>query len=79
MIPTIQLNYAGAPMLAQPVNWALFKITSEQPWQPVSAVGIEAVAGKQAEDYVNEQFKLIDSLRGNIEKPQKIFNELLRI
>jgi alanyl-tRNA synthetase len=69
--PDYSVELCGGTHVGATGELGLFKITGET----AVAAGvrrIEAVAGKQAEDFMNEQFSLIHSVRGSLKNPKDL-------
>jgi alanyl-tRNA synthetase len=66
--PTYSIELCGGTHVGATGDIGFFKIKSEA----AVAAGvrrIEAVCGKLADDYVNEEFKMINSIRGSLKNP----------
>ncbi len=69
--PDYSVELCGGTHVGSTGELGLFKLTNES----AVAAGVrrvEAVCGKQAEDYVNEQFSLLSSLRETLKNPKDI-------
>ena len=69
--PTYSVELCGGTHVGATGEIGLFKITSES----AVAAGVrrvEAVCGKQAEEYVNEQFKALDTVSAALKNPKDI-------
>ena len=69
--PGYSVELCGGTHVGATGELGLFKLTSES----AVAAGVrrvEAICGKQAEDYVNEQFNLLNSLREALKNPKDI-------
>jgi alanyl-tRNA synthetase len=69
--PAYSVELCGGTHVGATGELGLFKLTSES----AVAAGVrrvEAICGRQAEEYINEQFRLLDVLRGALKNPKDI-------
>jgi len=76
--PTYSIELCGGTHVGATGDIGFFKITNET----AVAAGvrrIEAVSGKAAEDYVNEEFKLINGIRESLKNPKDLAKAIANI
>jgi alanyl-tRNA synthetase len=73
--PNYSVELCGGTHVGATGELGLFKLTSES----AVAAGVrrvEAVCGKQAEEYVNEQFNLLSSLKETLKNPKDVLKAI---
>jgi alanyl-tRNA synthetase len=76
--PTYSMELCGGTHVGATGDIGLFKITNET----AVAAGvrrIEAVCGRLAEDYVNQEFRLINSIRDSLKNPKDVLKAVENI